>query len=134
MVDILKLIRGHSNENARAALYYAARSVKQATLLEQSEKDIFDDDVWSAPSKAVRKLTWDLISAIEADAGKPTARISDDRAVQILNQLTLADKALETKFTSGEKEAARRAIGSMTEPVVRKQFKQATVRRKHSSQ
>jgi hypothetical protein len=55
--------------DARSALYYLSRFLKQAAFFKNYRKDIFEDDARSAPSAEVRSVTLEMIQMIETSEG-----------------------------------------------------------------
>lgn len=71
------LISGRSVSEARSALYYVSRYLKQASHFEQYKKDVFEDSARDYPDQNTIDLTWAIISAIESEQGIPATDFND---------------------------------------------------------
>ena len=118
MTDIAILLRDYSTKDSLDALYYAARSIKQAYFRGNFQKDIFDDDARSAPSSDARSLTRRLIEAIETDTGKHATEFTKAEFVEAIDRLIAGGEGLSTKFTAAEERRAYRAMVSMVDSSV----------------
>jgi hypothetical protein len=116
VMDIRPIIAGAPVNEARAALYYASRYVKQAGSFEQYDKDIFEEDDRSAPNDAVRALTLAVIQFIEKFEELPAAQFSFETVGRILNHIVTVDGALEAPPSNAAQMRAEAALGDMVAP------------------
>ena len=61
MKTLYHLVSTLNASDARSAMYYLSRYLKQAAKFEKYGKDIFEDDKRSAPSDSIRNLTLAMI-------------------------------------------------------------------------
>jgi hypothetical protein len=116
MINYADLIIDVKTEDARSALYYVSRYVKQAKYFEKYGKDIFEDIERSAPSDNVKILAKKIINAIEGDAQKPLTNFRIDEAVAVLNQVTSFERSLSGDFTPEELEMVKAFSDSIEHP------------------
>ncbi|MEH6743125.1 hypothetical protein [Hyphomonas sp.] len=102
MIDISLLLKGVDEATARSALYYAGRYIKQASDFQKYSKDIFEDEIRSAPSEEVKRLTLYLINEIELRAGQEARNFTDALIVELLDDITAAEDSLARTFTDDE--------------------------------
>lgn len=77
MKDLEKLLEGYSTTEKRSSLYYLSRYVKQAETFEDYKKDIFEDDIDSIPTEAIKSLTINMIELIEKTAMKKASEFNE---------------------------------------------------------
>lgn len=116
MPKFTKLLHGRSDHDAIGGLYYASRYIKQANHLSRFGKDIFADDSRSAPSEAVKKLTLEILEAIEAAEGRTAAEFDTPTLIKVMDQLEEAGRAFKVDLTEEEMASARAAISAMKPP------------------
>lgn len=116
MLDINNLIQGFDVADARSAIYYASRYIKQAQRFNEYGKDIFEEEARSAPSEVVRRLSLDIVAAIEAHEGVKAADLGHERIFSLLNHLTSLERTLGLDFSEDELAAAARFAASISPP------------------
>jgi hypothetical protein len=119
MLDIRKFIEGVEVADARSAIYYVSRYVKQAASFDEYGKNIFEDEERSAPSEAVCRLALNIIKAIEAHEGVKIAGLKDDRTVELLDFLTLCERDLGSQFSDAELAVAAKITASISAPPIK---------------
>lgn len=106
MKKFIKIINGVETSDARSAFYYLGRYLKQAEHYSRYEKDFFEDDYQSRPSKAAKKLTFELIDFIENYQNKKVSEFTDEEYLFWLYQLNEAESKLEPEPTKAQVESA----------------------------
>lgn len=119
MLNIHKLIEGFEAADARSALYYVSRYIKQAESFDEYKKDIFEDERQSAPSQAVRSLAVIIIKAIEAHEGSKAADVAFDRIVELLDHISSVERNLGFEFTDAELASAEEFTSGIVPPPIR---------------
>lgn len=77
MKTINHIIDGLNASDTRAVIYYLSRYLKQASQINDYEKDIFQDDELSEPNELIKAKTLLAIKFIEDAEGAPAAEFSD---------------------------------------------------------
>ncbi len=116
MIDIRKIIHTVNPYEARAALYYVSRFVKQAGLFHKYEKDIFVDGKYSAPSEQVRDLSHQIISDIEVSLSEQISEMSQDKILTILDHIAVVEAELLPEFSEKQLIDAKKVLDSMMLP------------------
>ncbi len=107
---------GLSPIDARAALYYLSRYLKQAALFEDYAKDIFDDDERAAPTDDVRGRTLQMIEYIEAAEGATAAEFDDDTYIRWTREVQRVESTLEDEPSPEEVARATQFLDAMVLP------------------
>ncbi len=118
-MNIRPAIANASIADARAALYYASRYVKQASDFDEDGKDVFEDGLDAAPSQFVLELTWCVVRMLEADVGNKAVSFSDDAVVRSLDHLTAVERELDPVLSDDLIARAQELIDSMESPPLR---------------
>jgi hypothetical protein len=105
--------------DARSALYYLSRYLKQAAIYERHEKDIFDEADQSSPSEEVRALTLSLIAFIEREQGIKAAQFDDDTYDFWSDHVSEVEASLDPEATPSEVERAREFVNAFAMPATK---------------
>ncbi|WVT78034.1 hypothetical protein QM996_31405 (plasmid) [Sinorhizobium chiapasense] len=108
MTSLTDVLAGVTDANARAALYYVGRYVKQARNFRTRNKDVFDDERRSAPSTVVKSLAQGLIAAIEEREGVRAEEFALDRMLTILREIAALERELGPDVSNEEAKRAAR--------------------------
>jgi hypothetical protein len=119
MESLLPLISSLSTSDARSALYYLSRHLKQAALFKAYRKDIFEDEKRSSPSKVVRNATLEMLRYIESVEGKPASKFSDRTYSKWASRIADVESKLDPEASDREAEQARKFVDDMDLPPVR---------------
>ncbi len=112
MTSLTDVLAGESDADARAALYYVGRYVKQARNFRAHRKDVFEDERRSAPSVGVRSLAQRLIAAIEEREATHAEEFALDRTLKIVREIAALERELGPDVSDDE---AKRAARFFTE-------------------
>lgn len=116
MIRISDVLSGCSPPEARSAVYYAGRYIKQAKSFAKYSKDIFEDESRSRPSDHVRNLTMRLIRAIESDEGTVATSFDSDTVIRLLDELTEFEAGLSDDLSDDELVRGAAIAAGMTVP------------------
>ncbi|MGS0544018.1 hypothetical protein HXW87_07725 [Pseudomonas sp. Y5-11] len=119
MKDIRAIIATASISDARDALYYVSRYLKQAPSFSEYEKDIYEDGDNSQPSDEVRELTRALILFIESVAQKHAEDFDDETYMEWFDQIATIEKELEPEPSEEEIIRATDFIEKMLIPTIK---------------
>lgn len=111
-----KILSGKNIGEARSALYYASRYLKQADHFEQYKKDVFEDSERDYPNQETIDLTWAIISAIESEQGIPATAFDDSTYEKWANEVARWENSLDPAPSPSELEAASNFSISMGMP------------------
>jgi hypothetical protein len=120
MLDIRKVIAGVDTADARSALYYVSRYIKQAEYFKRYAKDIFEDEQRSSPNDTVRELANEIISRIQSNEGMKAEFFSYDRIVVLLEEISACESELGPNFSEAELAAAAEFAARMGDPEVKR--------------
>jgi hypothetical protein len=96
--------------NARSALYYLSRYLKQAAHFNAYRKDVFEDTERSAPSKVVRQATLEMIRSIEDAEGIPASAFDDQTYRRWAARVREIENALDPELTETDLARARKFL------------------------
>lgn len=102
MTSLDSLLNNVAEADARAALYYVGRYVKQARNFVSYDKDIFDDERRSAPNNAVKSLARILIDAIEEREGLRAEEFEYDRMLTVIREIAAIERNLGPEISDEE--------------------------------
>ncbi|SCX31571.1 hypothetical protein [Agrobacterium rosae] len=108
MTSLTNVLAGVTDADARAALYYVGRYVKQARNFRTHNKDVFDDVRRSAPSALVKSLAQGLIAAIEEREGVHAEEFAFDHMLTILREIAALERELGPDVSDEEAKRAAR--------------------------
>ena len=106
--------------DARSALYYLSRYLKQAAHFKDYRKDIFEDTQRSAPSEAVRQSTFELIKFIEDREGRPASDFDDPTYARWASLVQKIESRLDPELTELDLARARRFLDEFGLPTSEK--------------
>ena len=118
MNPITTLIQDLKIEVARSILYYLNRYLKLAPTKKSYEKDMFEDDERSAPSRTVKLGTQKVIKYIEKSEGIPASRFKKERFHYWVDLVAEADEKLDPEASDDQKARATAVITDMQLPLV----------------
>lgn len=121
MKTINHLLSNISVSDARSALYYLSRYLKQAATYEEYGKDIFEDATRNYPSGEVRALTLSLIEFIEREQGVKAAEFDDDTYLFWSDHVSEVEESLDPEATPSEVERATEFVNSISVPEPKEQ-------------
>ncbi len=121
MKTIKPLLSTIEVSDARSALYYLSRYLKQATIFEKYQKDIFEDTERSYPTEFVRKLTISLIDFIEHEQGMKASEFDLDTYSLWSDHVTEIEEGLDPEPTPEELERANTFVNAISMPVTKGQ-------------
>jgi hypothetical protein len=111
--DFLK----HLNRSeARSALYYLSRFLKQAAYFRRYSKDIFEDTDRSGPSTDVRNVTLSIIEMIESTEGVAASEFDDATYTRWATQARRLEAQLDPELTESELARVRAFSSSLDLP------------------
>jgi hypothetical protein len=116
MDSIQPALVGLSSSDARSALYYLSRYLKQAALFAEYGKDIFDDDQRAAPGPAVKQSTLAMIALVEQSEGAPAARFDDDTYFRWADHVEAIEGAIQANPSPEEVARAAQFLESIVLP------------------
>lgn len=99
-----------STRDARSALYYLSRYLKQAAHFKDYRKDVFEDTHRSAPSEAIRQTTLELIKLIEDAEGKAASEFDDTTYSRWAALVRRVENDLDPELTESDFERARKFL------------------------
>lgn len=102
MNSIQEHIAALSTSDARSALYYLSRYLKQAAYFKDYRKDIFEDTQRSAPSEAVRQSTCEMMKFIEEREEMPAAQFDDSTYAKWANLVRKTENGLDPELTDSD--------------------------------
>jgi hypothetical protein len=109
---IAKLLSGKTVGEARSALYYLSRYLKQADHFEKYKKDIFEDAIRDYPDQETISLTWAIVSEQGISATAFNDSIYKKWATEVANW----ENSLDPEPSPAELEAASNFSNSMEMP------------------
>lgn len=116
----MKLLNDHlmhlTTSDARSALYYLSRYLKQAAFFKSYRKDVFEDDLRSVPSEAVRSATLAMISSIEQFEGTPALKFDDATYSKWMAAVRGIENGLDPDPTEAALQRAREFVNSIEIP------------------
>ena len=116
MDNINKLLIGQNNADVRGALYYLGRYIKQAAIFHNYKKDIFEDSIESIPTELVKKLTLDLIAAVEEIAGKKASGFDNNEFRYWMSTIADLGNKIEPEPTEADIQKALNRISQFKDP------------------
>lgn len=116
MNTIAKLLSKKTVSEARSALYYLSRYLKQANHFEKYKKDIFEDAIRDYPDQETIDLTWAIVSAIETEQGISVTAFDDSIYKKWANEVARWENSLDPEPSPAELEAASIFSNSMEMP------------------
>ena len=118
MKTIRDIISEISEVEARAAVYYASRYIKQAALLLESGKDVFSEDRRSAPSESIQAATLAIIAAIETKEKCAAEKFSDEQWKKWIDVLLKIEHSLECTDSDAARRNALAFVRTLRLPTV----------------
>lgn len=119
MKDLYPLLSALPVDEARSALYYLCRYIKQAAIQDEYGKDIFDDDSRSAPSDVVCATTLKMIAFIEGLEGKPASEFDDGLFHFWIDHTFEVEDRLDPAISPRDADLAAAFLASMPKPKVK---------------
>lgn len=119
MKNIRPLLETSSPEDARSALYYLNRYLKQASTFDNYGKDLFADDVNSQPNDKVRELTIVLIDFIENQEGRRASTFEDSLYLAWANHVNAVERELDPEPSADTVKKALDFIDAMGAPSIK---------------
>lgn len=116
MSEISSNLSGVADTDARSALYYLGRYVKQAEYFQAYGKDIFDEEERSAPTEQVKQITLRLIMIIEKRENVSMAHLGTEAVTRILTEITTIEESLGFEASPDDLERAEKFFSSMKIP------------------
>jgi hypothetical protein len=116
MKNIRPILVNASPDDARSALYYLNRYLKQAAIFKDYEKDFFADDFKSKPSNEVCDLTNALIRYIENESGRSAATFEDSLYMSWTDHIDDVERELDPDPSGDTVQKAMDFIKSMELP------------------
>ena len=110
MNSIQEHVAALSTGDARSALYYLSRYLKQAAHFKDYRKDVFEDTQLSAPSEAIRRSTLEMIKFIEDCEGRPASDFDDPTYAKWANLVQKIESGLDPELTESDIARARRFL------------------------
>lgn len=120
MSRISHLISGMTTGDARSALYYLSRFLKQAAQYENYGKDVFEDEERSYPSENVRATTLRLIDYIVKIESIPASEFDDDTYARWAVEVEEVEGSLDPEASDSELERATEFVNSIDLPATRR--------------
>ena len=96
--------------NARSALYYLSRYLKQAAHFKAYRKDVFEDTESSVPGKVVRQATLEMIRSIEDAEGIPASAFDHQTYVRWAAHVREIENSLDPELTESDLARARKFL------------------------
>ncbi len=121
MKSIKHLLSDISVSDARSALYYLSRYLKQAAVYEEYQKDIFEDTARSSPAESIRTLTLSLIDFIEREQGMKASEFDDKTYALWSDHVTEVEEGLDPGATPEELERATTFVNAISMPATKDQ-------------
>lgn len=118
MENLQSLLAGKSISEARSALYYLSRYLKQAAHYERYKKDIFEDSQRSYPTESVQSLTKRLIEFIERSENASASQFDDATYVRWSDRIGEVESGLDPEPSAAEIERAESFVNTMRLPGV----------------
>ncbi|NQY20011.1 MAG: hypothetical protein HRT40_01685 [Campylobacteraceae bacterium] len=118
MNKLIILIKKYSVADARSAFYYLSRYLKQASTYDEYQKDIFIDDIESAPNELVKNLTLKLINYIEKSQGKKSANFTDDEYIQWMDKINIVESELDPLPSKSQINIVEKIIDDLIQPTI----------------
>lgn len=115
-MDFSKLFDDCSEYTSRAALYYAARYMKQAEHFDLYKKDIFSDLGEGSFAEDVRELVSKVVGYFEAREGMSAREIKDERFIKVMAEIAQMERSLGGALTDEQVAISKNFIASMTFP------------------
>jgi hypothetical protein len=97
MKELEQLLEGYNAAEKRSSLYYLSRYIKQAEAFENYQKDIFEDDIHSAPNETIRSLTINMINLIEKTALKKASEFNKEEFYYWMDQIAEIENNIDPK-------------------------------------
>ena len=116
MKSIHERIATLNTGNARSALYYLSRYLKQAAHFKDYRKDIFEDTQRSAPSEVIRQTTFELIKLIEDAEGKLAYDFDDLTYSKWARFVRKIENGLDPELTESDLARARKFLDEFDLP------------------
>nr|WP_315495344.1 hypothetical protein [uncultured Rhodoferax sp.] len=110
MKSIQENVAALSISDARSALYYLSRHLKQASHFKDYRKDVFEDTQRSAPSQAVRQATLEMIKFIEECEGMPASNFDDPTYTKWASFVQKVENSLDPELTESDLARARKFL------------------------
>ncbi|MDH6024888.1 class I SAM-dependent methyltransferase [Vibrio splendidus] len=116
MNELKNIVSNELVSDARSAFYYLGRYLKQATISEDYEKDIFDDGLESRPSEVVKNLTIKLIEFIESSQKKKCFDFSNNEYNHWMDLIDSVESQLDSTPSDELVDSARESIKELSSP------------------
>lgn len=102
MKNLNDLLTDLSRSEARSALYYLSRFLKQAAFFKQYGKNVFEDTDRSAPSTEVRNVTLAMIDLIERVEGVAASEFNDATYKAWATETRQLERRLDPELTAAD--------------------------------
>ena len=116
MESIQPLVSPLEISDARSALYYLSRYLKQAADFHRYSKDIFEDEERSGPTEVIRQATLSMIRFIESTEGQVAAEFDDSTYSKWAAHVTDVENSLDPDATADEIARADEFVQAMSLP------------------
>ncbi|MBP1130866.1 hypothetical protein JOE25_002440 [Serratia sp. PL17] len=116
MKNFNDIIKGVNTSDARSALYYLGRYLKQAEYYIQYGKDFFEDDYQSKPTEEAKGLTLKLIDFIESYQEKKASDFTDEEYMFWVEKLNEVESKLDPEPTEEQRKLAESIINEIFQP------------------
>ena len=116
MKSIHECIATLSTGDARSALYYLSRYLKQAAHFKNYRKDVFEDTQRSAPSEVIRQTTRELITLIEDAEGKRADDFDNPTYSKWAILVRKIENGLDPELTASDLARARKFLDEFDLP------------------
>ena len=116
MSTLRAYLEGVDDADARSALYYLGRYVKQASYFDEYGKDIFEDEARSAPSEDVKELTRRMIAAVEEREAMLASDFTEAQFMRLIQEITALESELGPEVSDEESKRVQRFMDSFQTP------------------
>jgi len=110
MMDLRHLFNGYRDDEIVAAIYFAIRHIKQARVLADLSKDMFQDDPHSRPTARVKKLAKEIVLDVETTLGKNSIEFGDRVLWRIARELSDVALSYRSKGIADSDVSAARSV------------------------
>ena len=117
MKNLNDFLAHFSRSDARSALYYLSRFLKQAAHFKRYSKDVFEDTARSAPNADVRNVTLAMIEMIEFVEGMAASEFDDATYTRWAAQARKLEAQLDPELTESDLARVRQFSGTLDLPI-----------------
>lgn len=110
MKSIRDRVSALTTSDARSALYYLSRYLKQAAHFKDYRKDVFEDTERSSPSEGVRRATIEMIKFIEDVEGISASAFDDPTYMRWSTHVREIESGLDPEMTESDLARAKKFL------------------------